>query len=203
MRKTQIFTILFGAIALSLGYLVYQSVKSKIDEAAEIKSRELLVIERLKEIREAQKLFLSVTGRYTGSFDTLKSFILNGDVPNVQKREVIVKGVQSKRLGGGDSIKVFYDTLGRDKVLARLFPNKANFDANSIDQIPGWNDPTKKFSLFVGKLTQKGGAKTDVIEVVDVFPYDKFRKEDHGNRKRRFLRFGAKDEVTTTGNWED
>jgi hypothetical protein len=42
-----------------------------------------------------------------------------------------------------------------------------------------------------------------VIEVVDVFPYDRTRSEDHGNRKRRYLRFGAKDEVTTTGNWED
>jgi len=203
MRKTQIFTILFGVIALALGYLVYQSVKSQIDEVAEIKSRESLVIERLKEIREAQKLFLSVTGRYTGSFDTLKSFILDGDVPNVQQREVIIKGVQSRRLGGGDSIKVYYDTLGRDKVLARLFPDKPSFDANNIDQIPGWNDPTKKFSLFVGKITQKSGTKTDVIEVIDVFPYDKFRSEENGNRKRRFLRFGAKDEVTTTGNWED
>jgi hypothetical protein len=155
MRKTQIFTIVFFLIALGLGYAVFMSIKSKIDDVAEVKRREEAVIARLKEIRDAQKLFLSTKGRYTGSFDSLKAFILNDDVPNVQRVEVIVKGVQSKRPGGGDSIRVSFDTLGRDKVLTRLFPNQPTFDVNAIDQIPGWNDPNKKFSLYVGKITQK------------------------------------------------
>jgi hypothetical protein len=203
MRKTQIFSLLFFFAAIALGFAVYRSVKGNIEEAAEVKRREELVINRLKEIREAQKLFLSTKGRYAGTFDSLKTFVLNDEVPNVERKETIIKGLQSRRPGGGDSIKVTFDTLGREKVSARLFPKQPDYDVNSMDVIPGWNDPAKKFSLFVGKITQKGGTKTDVIEVVDVFPYDKRRKEDHPNRKRRFLRFGAKDEVTTTGNWED
>ena len=43
----------------------------------------------------------------------------------------------------------------------------------------------------------------DVLEVIDPCPADPTRKESNDNRKRKYLRFGSRDEVTTTGNWED
>ncbi|MCU0449783.1 MAG: hypothetical protein MUC97_08040 [Bernardetiaceae bacterium] len=190
-------------MALALMYLVYDSVNGKIQADKEVKRREAEVIERLKEIREAQKLFQQVNGRYTGSWDSLKTFIAAAEVPNVQKREEIQKGLQSRR--GGDSIKVYFDTLGKEKAIDKLFPpdKYPNFQIATLDQIPGWNDPAKTFTLTVQKLEQKGGLKVDVIEVVDAYPFDPSRKDDSPLRKRRRLRFGALDEVTLTGNWED
>jgi hypothetical protein len=203
MKKTTLFTILFAILALALMYLVYDSVNGKIQADKEVKRREAEVIERLKEIREAQKLFQQVNGRYTGSWDSLKTFIAAAEVPNVQKREEIQKGLQSRR--GGDSIKVYFDTLGKEKAIDKLFPpdKYPNFQIATLDQIPGWNDPAKTFTLTVQKLEQKGGLKVDVIEVVDAYPFDPSRKDDSPLRKRRRLRFGALDEVTLTGNWED
>jgi hypothetical protein len=203
MKKTTLFTILFAVLALALSYLVYNSVNGKIQADEEVKRREALVIERLKEIREAQKLFQQVNGRFTGSWDSLKTFVAAAEVPNVQKREVIQTGLQSRR--GGDSIKVYFDTLGREKAVNILFPpaKYPNFQIEAINQIPGWNDPAKTFTLSVQKLEQKGGLKVDVIEVVDAHPFDASRKDDSPLRKRRRLRFGALDEVTLTGNWED
>lgn len=44
------------------------------------KSRELKVIERISDIRSAQRGYKQVYGRYTGAFDTLENFILTAEM---------------------------------------------------------------------------------------------------------------------------
>ncbi|WP_448519490.1 hypothetical protein [Rhodoflexus sp.] len=204
MKKTQLFTIAMVPVILALAYFLFAGIKNKVDEDREIKAREAAVIERLKEIREVQKWFLLVNGRYTGSWDTLRSFIAEGIIPIVEKKETIIQRPPNLAYLG-DSILVTYDTLRRERVKDYIFPADKfpNFNLETFSWVPGYNDPNKQFKMYAGKLTQKSGAKVDVIEVVDPFPFDKTRKENHPNRKRRFLRFGAQDEVSTTGNWED
>jgi hypothetical protein len=121
MKKTQLFTILMVPVIAALAYFLYAGIKSKVDEDREIKTREAAVIERLKEIREVQKWFLLVNGRYTGSWDTLRSFIAEGVIPIVEKKETIIQRPPDKAYLG-DSIRVTYDTLRREKVLDYLFP---------------------------------------------------------------------------------
>lgn len=204
MKKTQIFTILMLPVIGTLAYFLYAGIKNKVDEDREIKAREAAVIERLKEIREVQKWFLLVNGRYTGSWDTLRAFIAEGIIPIVEKKEIIIQRPPDKAYLG-DSIRVIYDTLRRERVRDYLFPASKypNFDLEKFSWVPGYNDPNKQFKMYAGKLEQKNKTKVDVIEVVDPYPFDKTRKENHPNRKRRFLRFGSMEEVSTTGNWED
>ncbi|MCS6969042.1 MAG: hypothetical protein NZM39_10690 [Bernardetiaceae bacterium] len=204
MKKTQLVTIFMVPVIVTLAYFLYAGIKSKVDEEREIKAREAAVIERLKEIREVQKWFLFVNGRYTASWDTLKAFIAQGKIPIVEKKETIIPRPPDKAYLG-DSVRITYDTLRVESVREYLFPRDKypNFNLETFSWVPGYNDPTKQFQMYAGKITQKGGAKVDVIEVVDPYPFDKTRREDHPNRKRRFLRFGSREEVSVTGNWED
>jgi hypothetical protein len=204
MRKTQIITYALIPVVLVLAYFLFASIKEQIDYTAAVKASESRVIERLKEIREAQKAFLLVNGRYTASWDSLVDFVSNGSIPIVQKREDIIQRTADKAYLG-DSIRVSYDTLRIEKVRDYIFPADKfpNFKPERLPFVPGYQDASKTFSLSAGKIEQKGGIKLDVIEVFDPYPFDKTRSDKSSNRKRRLLRFGSMEEVSTTGNWED
>ncbi len=212
MRKTTIFTWALIPVIVALAYFVYAGIKKNIDTAANIKKTEAKVIERLKEIREVQKWFLLSNGRYCGTWDSLTNFIKEGTIFIVEKKETIIQRPASQS-HLGDSVRVSFDTLGRENVQKYLFPAEKypNFKAEEITKIPtceleGFEKPASctncQFALYAGKI-KKGNVMVDVLEVIDSCPIDNARKESNENRKRKFLRFGAREEVTTTGNWED
>jgi hypothetical protein len=206
MKKTQIFTIATFPVILILCYLVVNSVKSKIDEDIAIKKSEERVRKRLMEIREAQKAFQSVHKYYTSNWDSLINFVETGVVYNVQKREIITTRPPDKA-HLGDSVRIVYDTLGNDPVIAKIFPKDKypNFDAKKLPFIPGLDG--KKFAISTGKKkVGKPGINevlVDLIEVVDPYPLDKTRSDKNDIVRRKFLRFGSMTEITLSGNWED
>ena len=107
MNLTKILTGVFTAISLFLGYYLYNSVQSVIDAKDEIENVEKTVIERLELIREAEIVFQEQHGRYTANWDSLADFVMNGQVPILQRREVI-----TQKPYGGEDVKIFTDTLG-------------------------------------------------------------------------------------------
>ncbi len=212
MRKTTIITWALVPVIVILGYLLYAGIKKNIDTTENIKKTEAKVIERLKEIREVQKWFLLSNGRYCGSWDSLTNFIKNGTIYIVEKKETIIQR-PANQSHLGDSVRVTYDTLGRENVQKYLFPTDKypSFNPDNISRVPtcdieDFEKPASckdcQFLLYAGKL-KKGNVLVDVLEVVDPCPVDIARKESNPNRKRKFLRFGSREEVTTTGNWED
>ncbi|TAH20259.1 MAG: hypothetical protein EAZ08_06415 [Cytophagales bacterium] len=212
MRKTTIFTWALIPVIVALGYLLYAGIKENIDTAENVKKSEALVIERLKEIREVQKWFLLSNGRYCGTWDSLTNFIKEGTIYIVEKKETIIQRPASQS-HLGDSVRVSFDTLGRENVQKYLFPadKYAGFVAENLYKIPtcaieGFEKPATctdcQFTIYAGKI-KKGNVMVDVLEVIDSCPVDPTRKESSENRKRKFLRFGSRDEVTTSGNWED
>lgn len=69
------FQIGYGVIIIILGYLVLRTIMEPIEFKRERIKRENATIERLKDIRRAQESYKDKYGKYTGSFDTLISFI--------------------------------------------------------------------------------------------------------------------------------
>jgi hypothetical protein len=67
--------ILLLAIIVFLVYFIYTGVMKPIDFDKEQGTRYVKVVQRLKDIRTAQVSYRSVYGKYTGSFDTLISFV--------------------------------------------------------------------------------------------------------------------------------
>ena len=74
MKKVILHVILIAAIS-AVTYLIFESVQEPIRFNAEKERRYDATIQRLKDIRTAQVAFRSEYKRYTGSFDTLITFL--------------------------------------------------------------------------------------------------------------------------------
>src|SRR6187549_2012745 len=121
--------ILTGVLlVLSVGMFVYLygSVEDVIQKREHITRQETATTERLKLIREAEIVFLSVHGRYTANWDSLANFINNGRVPIIERREEIIQ-----KAYGGEDVKVHIDTLGFVPAKERIF--KKNYTLNASD----------------------------------------------------------------------
>lgn len=126
MNLTKVLTIVFTAISLYLAYFLYDGVQSVIDTREKIDLTEKQIIEKLKLIREAEIVFQEQNGRYTSNWDTLVNFIQNGQVPILQRREII-----TQKAYGGEEVKVEVDTLGFISAKERIF--KKNYSMSATD----------------------------------------------------------------------
>ncbi len=93
--------LLFVAIIV-LGYMLVESIMNPIRFNKERYLRENAIKERLIDVRTAQVAFKSKYGRYTGSFDTLISFVENDSFPLIYKEgsltdEMMEQGIRSER----------------------------------------------------------------------------------------------------------
>ena len=69
--------IILAVAIVALVYVIYDQISTPIRFEQEMKAKKAQVIDRIKDIRTAQRAFKSKYQRFTGSFDTLASFILN------------------------------------------------------------------------------------------------------------------------------
>ncbi|MFT6960804.1 MAG: hypothetical protein ACJAWV_000505 [Flammeovirgaceae bacterium] len=185
-----------------MGYLLFDSVYSEIQLAEEIKKSEVVVVDKLKTIRLAEKAFKVKNGYYTADWDSLVDFVKNGDVYIIEKKEEITpRDRTDPDYYKGDIIEVLEDTIGVETVMAKIFPKEdfPDFNPDRLPYIPATDD--KKFDISSGKV-KKGIIEVSVLEVIDNHPMDKTRTEEHPSPKRWPLRFGSKTDVTLSGNWE-
>lgn len=196
MSKIRIFSYIFFIAAIGLGYYLYASIKAPIEQQKEIARVEAKVIEKLKIIREAQLAYFSVHNEYASSFDKLIDFMKNGEIPNVQRREIIL---QDNR--GQDSVIVQLDTLGKVSVRDSLFSTTKypNLDIDNLAKIPG-SETGAEFEIFAGKLARGRGVSVDVFEVKDTDPINPDRKARRMGKQP--LKVGSRSDVTVAGNWE-
>ena len=72
----RIFQIILALVIVALVYVIYDQISTPIRFENELKARKAQVIERIKDIRTAQRAYKSKYQRFTGDFDTLAAFIL-------------------------------------------------------------------------------------------------------------------------------
>lgn len=94
--------IAFSIIIVVLAYFLVESIMKPIRFNKEKDAREAAIKERLIDIRTAQEAFKSVKGYYTGSFDTLITFLETDSLPLVFKRgsltdEMIAAGITTEQ----------------------------------------------------------------------------------------------------------
>ena len=121
-----VITIVLTAVSAGMAMYLVGSIKGTIDERNMIGQREADVIEQLSLIREAELVYQETHGHYTDNWDSLISFIKNGQYPIVQRTEQIFTLSYGK-----DSIVLQLDTLGFVSARERIFT--ANYTENSID----------------------------------------------------------------------
>lgn len=187
-------------VILVLGFLVYESVMKPVRFNNEVNNRSKEVIQNLMDIRMAQLTYKAINGKFTGSFDTLISFLKQGEIPVVK----IIPDPTDTTF-----TRTIRDTLGYIPVIDSLFKNRQGFKVEQIREVPFSDKAT--FTMDAG-IIDKGGVKVNVFEAST--HYNLFLKGlDNQSvinliatkeQIERFpgLKVGSMTEASTDGNWE-
>ncbi|MEG1885478.1 MAG: hypothetical protein RSB23_03885 [Alistipes sp.] len=211
MKKIAQIILAVGLVALV--YIVYLQISTPLHFEDEKKTKEAKVIERIKDIRTAQRAFKSKYQRFTGSFDTLTNFILNDTL--VLERKIVDEDdslalAMLKKMGkkNVESFKIaVIDTIFLPKKLSAA-------DVAELRYIPGI-EPKTEYLLKAGSIATESKVVIPVVECS--VPYKmfldtvKYRQEiinlidDDVNNFNRYpgIKFGSMEAGNNeAGNWE-
>ena len=211
MKK--LFQIILAVAIVALIYVIYVQISTPIRFEQETKAKKAKVIDRIKDIRTAQRSFKTKYQHFTASFDSLQSFILN-DTLELERK--IVDEDDSAALAmllksGKKNVEKFkiavIDTIFAPKKLSRQ-------DVENLRFIPG-TDNKAQFIMEAGIITTESKVVIPVVECRA--PYKMFldtvayRQEvinlidDEQNNFNRYpgVKFGSMEAGNNeAGNWE-
>ncbi|MFN4000364.1 hypothetical protein [Algoriphagus sp.] len=194
MNLAKILSVVFFAVAVFLGYLLWKGVDDVVEERKRIALLEAAAIEKLTMLREAQIAYQASNGKYASSWDSLRMFIEGGTIWMVQRTET------TKLLDyGAEQITITLDTLGSVGVMDSLFNSRKypDFNINLLPVVPGTGG--KQFEFFADKVEKTGGYLVNVFEIRDPAPVNPARR---ANNKEKALRVGSRTDASTEGNWK-
>lgn len=205
----QIFLFL---VALTIGYLIYQSIQRPIEFDKARKVRYDATIAKLKDIRKAEIAYKDVYGKFTGSWDTLTNFILNDSIINVRKVGELTDSMIEAGLSERKAISLgllIRDTV-RVSVMGSIFDK--NYDAKNLKYVPVPGEPTE-FHLGATVIITGSGIGVPVFEAkahnnvilrgLDEQLLINLNDQRRTNEKYPGLSVGSLTEtVNNAGNWE-
>ncbi len=158
-----VINVLLVLVIVVLGYLLIDSIMNPIRFNEERDLREAKVKDRLINIRTSQVAFKSKYGRYTGSFDTLITFVKYDSFPLIYKKgsitdEMIEKGITTEK----EALKrglIVRDTSWTP-VYDSLFKGMVNVD--SLRYVPGAD--TVQFNLQARSIVTGSRVTVQVFE---------------------------------------
>lgn len=209
----KIFQIILGVAIVVLCYIIYKQISTPIRFEEEMKTRKAQVIDRIKDIRTAQRAYKSKYQHFTASFDSLEAFVLN-DTLELERKIVdeddSVAMAMLKKAGrkNVEKFKVaVIDTIFSPKRLSRQ-------DVENLRYVPGTDDKAQ-YIMEAGIITTESKVVIPVVEVRA--PYKMFldtvvyRQEiinqidDDVNNFNRYpgVKFGSMESGNNeAGNWE-
>ncbi len=205
--RKQITYVLFLFSAI-LVFAIYNSINSPIEFNMVKNERYLKVIDRLKDIRNAQVAFKSVNGIYSNDFEELVKFVDSAQFTIVQKRDSSY--MQYDRVYRIDMLRevIVVDTLGYVSVKDSLFSNTDSYKYMASIPIEGIDE---KFKLKAD-IIDKNGYNVPVFEVrvsKDLILFD--QNKDLITQEKQTVSvdgvngpdivLGSLSDVSTNGNW--
>lgn len=211
MKK--IIQIVLALVIVALVYVIYDQISTPIRFENELKTRKAQVIERIKDIRTAQRAFKSKYQHFTGDFDSLAAFILT-DTLELERKIVDEDdsvGMAQLKKAGKKNVEKFkvavIDTIFAPKVLSKD-------DVAQLRYIPGTGEKAQ-YIMEAGIITTESKVVIPVVECRA--PYKMFmdtinyRQElinlidDEVNNFNRYpgVKFGSMEAGNNeAGNWE-
>lgn len=205
--------IVLTVIILVLAWLLFQSIMKPIRFNQEKDAREAAIKERLIDIRTAQEAFKSVKGYYTGSFDTLITFLKVDSLPLVFKRgsltdEMIAEGITSEQM----AVKKGLISRDTSYIPVRDSVFKEGYPVDDLRFVPGMKDT--EFKMAAGRVMTTSMVLVNVFEAYvlnDVFLSDLDRQLVVNYNEQRTKTTGfpgmkvgdVKVPNNNAGNWED
>lgn len=206
--------ILLAVVIVAFVYIIYQQISTPIRFENEMKSKSAQVIERIKDIRTAERAYKSKYQKFTANWDTLANFILNETLEMERKLvdEDDSVGLALLKKQGKKNVEKFtvavIDTIFSPKKLTKE-------EILNMRYIPTTNNQAE-FILEAGQITTESKIVIPVVECRA--PYIKFldtityrqeiinKIDDDVNNFNRYpgIKFGSMDAGNNeAGNWED
>jgi hypothetical protein len=207
--KSIIINIVLFAVVVFLAIKVIQSIKAPIDFGNEKNHRETQVVQRLKDIRDAEIQFKQAHNKYTSDFDSLIDFCNTYKIPVI----MMVPDPEDTTF-----TKTINDTIDYVLVKDSLFGKRAQFNLNDLGNVP-FSNPITQFEIH-DSIIKRGGIAVPVFEVKTPYevylatPGEKFTEKEWNTRvqnvkaemeqidKYAGLKVGSLEEASTDGNWE-
>jgi hypothetical protein len=211
MRR--VIQILFVLVIIVLGYLIVESIMEPIRFNQEVETREQATIDRLIDIREAQKAYKDIYKKYTSSFDTLIAFIDTGnfivvraigDIPEDWLDELGFEKARERALNEG--------VISRENTLVPVLDSLFNEDypTDSLRYVPFTEGIT--FEMTSGELLTSSNLTVQVVETYCLYDdllngMDMQLVVNYKDERMKIVgfegvKFGSMEEGTLTGNWE-
>ena len=211
MKK--LFQIILDVAIVGLVYVIYVQISTPIRFDKETKAKKAQVIDRIKDIRTAQRAFKSKYQHFTASFDSLSAFVLT-DTLELERKivdEDDSAAMAMLKKSGKKNIEKFkiavIDTIFAPKKVTRQ-------DVENFRFIPGTGNKAQ-FIMEAGIITTESKVVIPVVECRA--PYKAFldtvayRQEvinlidEEQNNFNRYpgVKFGSMDSGNNeAGNWE-
>ena len=211
MKK--LFQIILAVAIVGLVYVIYVQISTPIRFDKETKAKKAQVIDRIKDIRTAQRAFKSKYQHFTASFDSLSAFVLT-DTLELERKivdEDDSAAMAMLKKSGKKNIEKFkiavIDTIFAPKKVTRQ-------DVENFRFIPGTGNKAQ-FIMEAGIITTESKVVIPVVE--GRAPYQAFldtvayRQEvinlidEEQNNFNRYpgVKFGSMDSGNNeAGNWE-
>ncbi len=193
MNLSKVLSLVFLVVALGLGYLLWKGVNDVVEEEKRIALIEAAIIEKLQMLRDAQLAYQASNGKYSSTWDSLKTFIETGEIWIVQRTET------TKLLEyGKEEITVEFDTLGSVAVMDSLFNETKypDFNLEALAVVPASGG--KMFEFFADKI-ERNSYDVNVFEIRDPAPINPERQL---NNNEKALKVGSRTDASTEGNWK-
>ena len=211
MRR--VIQVLFVLVIIILGYLIIESIMEPIRFNQEVEVREQATIDRLKDIREAQKAYKDIYKKYANSFDTLIAFVDTGsftmvkaigEIPEEWLDELGFEKARERALKEGKISREPMQVPVKDS----LFTN--DYNTSLLSLVPFTEGV--HFSIESGELLTTSNLIVQVVEVSVLYddllngmePQLVVNYKDERMKIVGFegVKFGSMEEGTLTGNWE-
>ena len=215
MKLKPVLQILLAFAIVAFGYLAYQSIMKPIKFGEIKKERYEKITQQLKDIRKAQNAYKEVNKKYTGSFDTLISFIKSDSMPMIKS----IGSLTDEQIEAGMTEKeaVVKGFITRDTVMVSALETTFNKDFNidNLRYVP-FTQEQSEFKMAAGIVVTGSNVKVQVFEAKVSNKYifadilDEYKDEyleENGNRIRMNkypgLKVGSLEEANNgSGNWE-
>jgi len=208
MNKKRALFFFLWCLSIFFASQIYSSINGPIKFNKVKNERYTQVINRLKDIRNAQIAHKDVTGFYANNFDSLVSFVDNGIFTLIEKRDSSF--LEYNRLYRIDMLKEveIIDTLGFVSVKDSLFGQNESY--KMMAKVP--IEVTDSEFSIKADIIDKNGYQVPVFEVKvakDIVLFDQNKDLlDQENKvisvdgvNGREIILGSMSEVSTSGNW--
>ncbi|MFI3305284.1 MAG: hypothetical protein R3Y68_02075 [Rikenellaceae bacterium] len=160
MRK--IIQLLLAVAIVGLIYVIYVLISTPIQFDTDRARVEAQVVDRIKDIRLAERAYKSKYQEFTGDFDKLINFVLNDSLK--MDRKIVDEddslGMAQLKQSGRKNIESFFVAV-RDTVFSPKKLNEAQI--RDLRFIPGTNSKTE-YMLESGKITTESKVVIPIVE---------------------------------------